>query len=197
MLFDAEVLEFAEAHFVPVIADHPMGSTEPKRNPEMWALSESWKRSPNGSQLVWLVSADKSRRAGIVYSDYKDPVKLLAWMEAVAVFDGRVDNATDQQKRAAVISHLRSELHGLWRSPDRKKFDREFHQMGIAFDGECGALADDQLCREADASTSMRTLASIRACLRVGQAPGYPTKCLSFQVYGSQRVTSGAQADRR
>ena len=77
----------------------------------MWVQSESWKRSPNGSQLVWLVSADRSRRAGIVYTEYKDPAKLLAWMESVAVFDGRVVKPTDAQVRAAAIGHLRSELH--------------------------------------------------------------------------------------
>jgi len=64
----AEVRDFVNAHFVPVITDHPAGRTKPKRNPQTWSECESWKRYPNSSEIVWLVSADRSRRSSVVYS---------------------------------------------------------------------------------------------------------------------------------
>ena len=87
MLLDDHVVEFINKHFVPVITDHPQGNTEPKRNPEMWERSEKWKKSPRNSQLVWLVSADESKRDGIYYHEYKEPEKLLEWMKSIVKKD--------------------------------------------------------------------------------------------------------------
>ena len=83
MLLDEKVVDFINKHFVPVITDHPQGSTEPKRNPEMWERSEKWKEKPNNSQLVWLVSADESKRDGIYYHKFEEPEELLEWMNAI------------------------------------------------------------------------------------------------------------------
>jgi len=152
VLFDEKVLDFIDAHFVFAITDHPRGPTEPKRNPELWQKTEEWKDSKNNGQLVWLVSADESRRAGLHYSTVKKPEVLLGWMQLTAVFDGRIEKPSPEQQHEAVLLHLRSELRSAYPRTDRK-----LRQLSARFDQVC-AIPEARLCAKQAAPALLERL---------------------------------------
>lgn len=158
MLFDDEVVDLVTAHFVPVITDHPRGQTDPKRNPETWDRCESWKRYPNSAEIVWLVSADESRRTGLVYNPIKSPDQLLEWMEAVLVFDGGVEKPTAEQVRNAALVRMRSALGELWSWDGKVKPQQSFHDERRGFDAITKAVTDDELCPAPEAAQLLEHL---------------------------------------
>ena len=151
MLFDEAVVKFVKKHFVCVLADAPW-SRIGKRNAKTWEESESWKSYPRSAELVWIVTVDKRDRRGLIYSQFKDPKKLLTQLQVYAREDARLEAPAAQRDRLLVVNRTRARSVPLRRllQGSQGKVDQRNRRRLMAARNELGGflngIPDNKLC---------------------------------------------------
>ena len=134
-----------------VLADAPWSNIG-KRNAKTWEESESWKSYPRSSQLVWIVTADKRDRRGLIYSKFKDPKKLLAQLQVYAREDGRLKTPAAKRDWLSVVNRSRARgipLTRLLQGSQEKLTTKERRRIASARSKLAtflSQISDDELC---------------------------------------------------
>lgn len=156
MLFDEDVAAILSEHFVCVLTDAPWSRIS-QRNADTWEEMEGWKSSPRNSEIVFIVSADKRDRRGLVYSRFKEPAQLLAVLEELLREDGKVEIGQQERDALVVRNRMRARATVLRRAL-REGLGEQAKPAVAAFDAFAQKVSDQDLCpadRLAETRTAM------------------------------------------